>query len=94
MAERIERRLAATPAAPASDTPEPEPPAAAQPEQAADQAATAPPQPSNDVTPEPEQPQAKPPRPPLNREQRRRLAALACRVQPAAVSPSVCAGSP
>jgi hypothetical protein len=78
------------PAAPASDTPEPEPPAAAQPEQAAE----APPQPSNDVTPEPEQPQAGPPRPPLNREQRRRLAALARRVQPGAVSSSVCAGSP
>ena len=65
-----------------------------QPEQAPEQAAEAPPQPSNDDTPEPEQPQAGPPRPPLNREQRRRLAALARRVQPGAVSSSVCAGSP
>src|SRR4051794_15307040 len=68
LAERAER-LAAMPA---DVTPEPEAQAGAKPEPALS-AAAIPPAPANDVTPEPE------PRRPLNRAERRRLAALARR---------------
>jgi hypothetical protein len=66
LADRIERRLAATPATAASDTPEPEPAQAP--------AATLP---TDAVTAEPDPPTRVAAAPTLNREQRRRLAALA-----------------
>jgi hypothetical protein len=80
LAERAERLAAAN-----DVTPEPEPQAQPQAEPA-QSAATLPPAPANDVTPEPdEQPRAEPepaasgPHRPLNRAQRRRLAAQARR---------------
>ena len=95
VAERIERRLAATPrhrerhartrgGACGERSPSP----------GAGRAAELAPRPPSTSRPNPSAAPAGPPRPPLNREQRRRLAALARRVQPGAVSSSVCAGSP
>ena len=71
MADQVDAQLVAAPPTPANDTPEPEPVPV--------EAAEAAPLPANDVTPEPEV-RAEPARPALNREQRRRLAAVARRL--------------